>query len=109
MFKFNCKTIGISMAVLAILLVMPADANAAFESLRSSGTTIFTGLRDIIYPASAVGIIAVCIGGLFGNINWKWLTAIVIGLIVISLCGGFISMFADADDVVPNLSIEDGS
>lgn len=79
----------------AILLApVPAFADGAFGGLITSGREIFTGLREIIYPASAVGIIAVCIGGFFGNINWKWLTAIILGLVVISLCAGFVSMFA---------------
>ena len=76
----------------AILLTpVPAFADGAFGGLIASGREIFTGLREIIYPASAVGIIAVCIGGFF---NWKWLTAIILGLVVISLCAGFVSMFA---------------
>ena len=68
----------------AILLApVPAFADGAFGGLIASGREIFTGLREIIYPASAVGII-----------NWKWLTAIILGLVVISLCAGFVSMFA---------------
>ena len=84
-------------------LLTPAPAEAAFEGLITSGQEIFSGLREIIYPASAIGIIAVCIGGFFGNINWKWLTAIVIGLVVISLCAGFVAMFApDGAKSIPN-------
>lgn len=94
-------------ALTILILLAPSAANAAgaFGSLIASGQEIFTGLREIIYPASAVGIIAVCIGGFFGNINWKWLTAIILGLIVISLCAGFVAMFAPdgassiADDI----------
>ena len=82
-------------ALLMLILLAPSAANAdtggAFGSLIKSGQEIFSGLREIIYPASAVGIIAVCIGGFFGNINWKWLTA---SLVVISLCAGFVAMFA---------------
>lgn len=82
-------------ALVMLTLLVPSAAQAgAFDSLITSGRDIFSGLREIIYPASAVGIIAVCIGGFFGNINWKWLTAIILGLVVISLCAGFIAMFA---------------
>ncbi len=87
----------IYLIVLIVAAFAPVDAYAAFEGLISSGGSIFTGLRNIIYPASAVGIIAVCIGGFFGNINWKWLTAIIVGLIVISLCAGFVYLFTDED------------
>lgn len=79
----------------AAILLTPVPAFAgAFDGLKESGREIFEGLREIIYPASAVGIIAVCIGGFFGNINWKWLTAIVLGLVVITLCVEFVEMFA---------------
>ena len=81
------------LAVLILVICMPTDSFAAFETLKATGTKIFKGIRSIIYPASTIGIICVCIGGFFGNINWKWLTAVVVGLIVISLCGGFIALF----------------
>jgi type IV secretory pathway VirB2 component (pilin) len=91
-------------ALMITVLCLPCCAEAGgFSGLTNAGKTIFKGLRDIIYPASAIGIICVCIGGFFGNINWKWLTAIVIGLIVISLCAGFISMFTP-DGAKPDLN-----
>ena len=43
------------------------------------GAEIFEGMRDIIYAVSGFGIIAIAVGGLFGNFNWKWLGAIIIG------------------------------
>ncbi|MBR1374134.1 TrbC/VirB2 family protein [bacterium] len=84
----------IFLAALIVVICMPTDCFAAFETLKETGGNIFRGLRKIIYPASAIGVICVCIGGFFGNINWKWLTAVVVGLIVITLCSGFIEMFA---------------
>lgn len=84
----------ILLVIVAFVLCLPDCAWAgSFEGLNISGAEIFRGLRKIIYPASAIGIICVCIGGFFGNINWKWLTVIVIGLLVVSLCAGFIEMF----------------
>jgi len=83
----------ILLVIVAFVLCLPDCAWASFGKLTESGATIFKGLKKIIYPASAIGIICVCIGGFFGNINWKWLTVIIIGLLVISLCAGFIGMF----------------
>lgn len=95
MFGLNKIETCIFLVALALVVCLPMDclADGHFSSLTDTGTTIFKGLRKIIYPASAIGIICVCIGGFFGNINWKWLTAVVVGLIVISLCGGFIELF----------------
>lgn len=107
MFRFNDKKVMLCLLAAALVVCMPHPAFAAFKSLTDAGRDIFEGLREIIYPASAVGIIAVCIGGFFGNINWKWLTAIVVGLIVISCCMGFVNMFApEAADVIPKGSLD---
>lgn len=81
--KFICDnkwTLGLVLSV----LLYANDAFAVFESLRSAGTTIFNGLRTIIYPAATIGIACVCIAGMFGSFNWKWLIAILIGVFVIS-------------------------
>ncbi len=105
MFGLNGKNITIIAFVVIAVACIPVPALAAFESLTKAGGEIFQGLREIIYPASAIGIIAVCMGGFFGNINWKWLTAIVVGLIVISACVAFIDMFApdkNATSAIPH-------
>lgn len=64
-----------------------SGSGTLFGDLTQKGIQIFTGMRDIIYVVSGFGIIGVAIGGFFGNINWKWLGAIVIGLMVIGLTG----------------------
>lgn len=113
MLKCNDKIVVLALLLLVLVACVPVSALAAsgehFKSLIDSGGEIFKGLKDIIYPASAVGIIAICMGGFFGNINWKWLTAIVIGLVVISACAAFISMFSpEAITNVPKGTLEEG-
>ena len=77
MFGLTKKETYILLIALAVVICMPTDAfAAAFYTITQSGKTIFSGLRKVIYPASAIGIICVCIGGFFGNINWKWLLAL---------------------------------
>jgi len=98
MFKLDKIGTYIFLAALVLFMCMPTDAFAAFESLVNSGKDIFEGLKSIIYPGAAIGIICVCIGGFFGNINWKWLAALFIGLIVIAACGLFIRMFTGGED-----------
>ena len=66
-------------------ILCATDAHAVFENLTSTGWEIFGGMRKIIFGAAGFGIIAVAIGGFFGVLNWKWLSAIIIGLVVISL------------------------
>ncbi len=102
MFDIDKKGFYIFLVLFMVIMFAPVDCFATFESLTSSGKKIFWGLRSIIYPASAIGIICVCIGGFFGNINWKWLTTVVIGLIVITLCSGFIGLFVDSGSMELN-------
>ena len=90
MFGLNkIENSALVVVVICVLMLYPLDAFAAFGTLVGSGKKIFEGLKSIIYPASAIGIICVCIGGFFGYINWKWLTALIIGLVVIACCGSF--------------------
>lgn len=96
------------LVIACALILCPTDAFAAFGGLASSGKKIFDGLKSIIYPASAIGIICVCIGGFFGNINWKWLTALVIGLVVIACCGGFIYMFTEKNGGIDSATTLNG-
>lgn len=67
------------------------NESGLFSDLISKGAEIFDGVREIIYVVAGFGIIGVSVGGFFGNLNWKWLGAIVIGLMVIGLTGSIIS------------------
>ena len=40
---------------------------------------------------------AVAVGGFFGVINWRWLSAIIMGLMVISLASSIINYMVDAE------------
>lgn len=73
-----------TLCLLLSLLLYAGNAFAVFESLKMAGNNIFEGLKTIIYPAATIGIACVCIAGMFGNFNWKWLVAILIGIFVIS-------------------------
>ncbi len=83
----------------SVLFITPSYAQDAglFGDLTKKGIEIFTGMRDIIYVVAGFGIIGVAIGGFFGNINWKWLGAIVIGLMVIGLTGGILTYIGGGD------------
>lgn len=56
-----------------------------FGALTTAGEAIFGGLRKIIYPAATIGVACVCIGGMFGSFNWKWLAAILLGVFIIAM------------------------
>lgn len=80
-------------------VLFATDSYALFETLTKAGTDIFAGMREIIFAVSGFGIVAVAIGGFFGNLNWKWLSAIIIGLIVIATTAAIINYMVDSDAI----------
>ncbi len=62
-----------------------------FSGLIATGGKIFKGLRELIYVVAGFGIIGVSVGGFFGNLNYKWLGAIVISLVIIATTGELIN------------------
>ena len=107
--KKSRQMLQLLLIVSLVLFAMPALAadtatssqSGIFSDLTSKGIQIFTGMRDIIYVVAGFGIIGVAVGGFFGNINWKWLGAIVIGLMVIGLTGEILVYVGGAD--APNI------
>lgn len=86
-------------AVSSILFATDSCAAELFSDLINKGTEIFEGMRDIIFAVSGFGIIAIAVGGIFGNFNWKWLGAIIIGLMVIALTSGIIQYMVGSNVV----------
>lgn len=82
--------------VSSVLFATDSYSYALFETLTDSGIKIFTGMREIIFAVSGFGIVAVAIGGFFGNLNWKWLSAIIIGLVVIATTAAIINYMVDS-------------
>lgn len=68
-----------------------------FSELVATGQRIFNQLRDLIYVVAGFGIIAVAVGGFFGNLNWKWMGAIVISLVVIGTAGELIVLMTGCE------------
>ena len=70
------------------LFLYATDAYAVFDTLKEAGDKIFAGLKTIIWPAATIGIASVCIAGMFGNFNWKWFIAILLGVFIIASANG---------------------
>ena len=86
-----------SIVLFVSLFFFTTDAFAVFDSLNNAGTSIWQGLRKVIYPAATIGISCVCIGGMFGNFNWKWLVAILLGVFIIAFATEVGSIATSAD------------
>ena len=85
----------------SVLFTTPAYAEdqELFKDLITKGAQIFVGVRDIVYVVAGFGIIGVAVGGFFGNLNWKWLGAIIIGLMVIALTTEVLRFVADDSSI----------
>lgn len=90
-------SVGHSVSASSFSSSAPAAASGLFGTLTAKGAEIFIGLREIIFAVAGFGITAVAIGGFFGAINWKWLSAIIIGLVVISTTSAIINYMVDSD------------
>lgn len=83
------------------------DSYALFENLTKSGSEIFEGMKGIIYAVTGFGIIGIAVGSFFGNgLNWKWLSAIIIGLIVIAGTAGVLQ-YIGGSDATSAITIQD--
>lgn len=113
--KMNILYIKVKNLLVISLLVFMASSvlfaidsyaadGALFADLTSKGAEIFTGMRDIIYVVAGFGIIGVAVGGFFGTLNWKWLGAIIIGLMVIALTGSFITTVVGPEGSVSGIT-----
>lgn len=97
--KFTKLMIVAALLFVCSSLFCATDSYALFEDLAKHGGKIFTGMREIIYAVSGFGIIAIVIGSIFGSINWKWLSAIIIGLFVISATAALINYMVGSEVV----------
>lgn len=106
--NFKKLTVYTAMVFAISSILFATSSYAIFEALIDKGSEIFVGMREIIFAVSGFGIIAVAIGGFFGNLNWKWLSAIGIGLFILSTTSAVITYmvgerpgnFADVQEAV---------
>lgn len=106
-FKKLLVALVIVLACSSILFAGNSYAEGAlFGDLAQHGGKLFMGMREIIYAVSGFGIIAIVIGSIFGSINWKWLTAIIIGLFVIAGTAAIVNYMVD-EDVIDSGMIQD--
>ncbi len=84
-------------------ILFATNSYALFDDLAKHGGRIFSGMREIIYAVSGIGIIAIVIGSIFGNINWKWLTAIIIGLFVIACTAAVINYMVGENTITTEM------
>ncbi|MDD4556145.1 MAG: TrbC/VirB2 family protein [Alphaproteobacteria bacterium] len=93
--KFFLLAVVFSSVLFTANTCLAAEDTGLFSNLLTTGSTIFTGMREIVFAVSGFGIVAVAVGAFFGNLNWKWLSAIMIGLVVISTTAAIINYMTE--------------
>jgi len=103
--KLRKITVFALVAFFASSILFATDSYAAglFSELTKRGAEIFEGMREIIYAVAGFGIVAIAIGGFFGNFNWKWLGAIIIGLMVIAMTAGIINYMVESEVITSDM------
>lgn len=109
----NNKTLVFFFSLAALMLLSggawAADSNI-FAGLVERGRFIFEDLRELVYIAAGFGIIAVGISGIFGNLNWKWLSAIIVSLVIVATAGELLyAMLGDNDAEISNTTTENAN
>lgn len=98
MLKLLKNKIALLALIVFSILILSTSANAAmFDALTDKGAELFTSMRDIVYIVAGFGLIGVAVGGIFGQINWKWLAALAIGLMVLASAGALIKYIVGDD------------
>lgn len=87
----------LALIVISILIFSPSAHAEMFDSLTTKGAELFTNMRDIVYIVAGFGLIGIAVGGIFGQINWKWLVALAIGLMVLASAGALIKFIVGDD------------
>lgn len=108
----NLRKVGLVVVLAAVFWVLAgdlayADDGKLFSALIDSGKKIFGDLRDLVYIVAGFGFIAVGVGGIFGNLNWKWFGAIIISLVVIATAGEIITWMTGSSHGITNTLTEE--
>ncbi len=99
----NKKTFIALITFFVFVIISPAHAEM-FDNLTSKGAELFMSMRDIVYIVAGFGLIGVAVGGIFGEIRWKWLAALAIGLMVLASTGALIKYIVDDDASVAQIT-----
>ena len=83
-------------------ILFSTDGYAVFENLTKTGGEVFEGMKKIIFAAAGFGIIAVALGAVFGALNWKWLSVIIIGVVIIAGTAMLLEYLTD----VPGVNVD---
>ncbi len=72
--------------LLSFFVISPSisEASEVFSEATGKATEVFTGLRTLAYVLSGFGIAAVATSAIFGKMNLRWLTMIVVGLFILA-------------------------
>ncbi|MCQ2914503.1 MAG: hypothetical protein MJ247_04850 [Alphaproteobacteria bacterium] len=76
---------------LAILLASTVDASAeVFDSVVGKTAKVFASVRTVTFVIGGFGLVGVAAGAIFGQVKWRWVAALAIGLAILAVAGGVV-------------------
>ncbi len=92
-----------TLATFALILVLgfAGDASAQVAGTSASGSTImqtaqnktvsvFSSVKTIIFIIGGFGLVGLAWAAIFGKVNWKWLSALAVGLAILAAASSIV-------------------
>lgn len=92
---------------LAILLASVVDAEAAtklevFDAVLHKAAHAFSQVRNVVFVLGGFGLVGVACGAIFGNMKWRWVAALSIGLSLLAVAGGIVDYVTGTEEGTGN-------
>ncbi len=90
-----------TLATFALILILGFAGDAAAQSQSASGSTImqtaqnktisvFSSVKTIIFIIGGFGLVGLAWAAIFGKVNWKWLSALAVGLAILAAASSIV-------------------
>lgn len=85
---------------LMLVLTMVGDASAAagsstsgstiMQTAQQKATSVFSSVKTIMFIIGGFGLVGLAWAAVFGKVNWKWFSALAVGLAILAAASSII-------------------
>ncbi len=95
--KRNIWTLAVMVLFVSVAFVGDAFANdpqSIMTKASSKTSNVFEAVRTIIFILGGFGLVGVAFAAIFGKINWKWFSALAVGLAILAAANAVVQYAA---------------